>query len=386
MVYIAIRIERSTSPEWSCLREYRSSVGLLVHSEWSKMKSFDPAYLAFLKVPSKAIRAINALGEFRGKQALWTQAKPEVLEHLLKVAIIESTESSSRLEQIVVGRHTLDRLLVKNEAPAAENRSQAELAGYRDALKLIHESADAMPITEGVVRQLHRELMKYTPSPGGGYKIGPNDIVERAPDGRIIRVRFATVQPIQVPDYMTSLHERFHAALGAGDIEPLLLVPLYVHDLLCIHPFSDGNGRIARLMTVLLLRKLDYQVGRYISLERIVEQSKSTYYESLNASDVGWHEGTHDSSAFIEYMFGVTLSAYKELEESTSLNFAKGAKKIMVEEAVAAMPSTFRHADIASKLPLLKDKTIRASLQKLKAEGKISSEGRGPAAYWRKVA
>ena len=350
------------------------------------MKSFEPAYLASLWVAPRAIRAINALGEFRGKQALWAQAKPEVLEHLLKVAIVESAESSSRLEQIVVGHHTLDRLLVKNEAPAMENRSQSELAGYRDALKLIHESADAMPITEGVVRQLHRELMKYTPALGGDYKIGPNDIVERAANGRTLRVRFSTVQPIQVPDYMASLHGLFHATLEAGEIEPLLLVPLYVHDLLCIHPFSDGNGRIARLMTVLLLRKLGYNAGRYISLERTIEESKATYYESLGASDVGWHEGKHDSSTFIEYIFGVALSAYKELEESTSLNFAKGAKRIMIEEAVAAMPQTFRHADVAARLPLLKDKTIRASLQKLKADGKIVSEGRGPAAYWRKIA
>ncbi|MGQ0533941.1 MAG: Fic family protein [Caulobacteraceae bacterium] len=350
------------------------------------MKSFEADYLASLRVPQRAIRAINALGVFQGRQALWAQAKPEVLEHLLRVAIIESTESSSRLEQIVVGHHTLDRLLVKNEAPAAENRSQAELAGYRDALKLIHENAADMPITEGIVRQLHRELMKYTPASGGDYKIGPNDIVEKTPDGRILRVRFSTVQPIQVSDYMSALHERISSTLDAGEIEPLLLVPLYVHDLLCIHPFSDGNGRIARLMTVLLLHKLDYQVGRYISLERIIEESKVTYYASLNESDVGWHEGMHDSSPFLEYMFGVMLSAYKELEESTSLNFAKGAKKIMVEEAVDAMPRTFRLADVVAKLPLLKEKTIRASLQTLREAGKIVSEGKGRAAYWRKVA
>jgi Fic family protein len=283
-----------------------------------------------------------------------------------------------------VGNHTLDRLLVKNEAPAAENRSQDELAGYRDALKLIHENADHMPISDNVVRQLHRELMKYTPSRGGEYKIGPNDIVEKGSDGRILRIRFSTVQPLRVADYMSALHERFKATLDAGEVEPLLLVPLYVHDLLCIHPFSDGNGRIARLMTVLLLHKLGYYVGRYISLERIIEESKVTYYASLNASDVGWHEDKHDSSPFIEYMLGVMLSAYKELEESTSLNFARGAKKVMVEEAVASMPTTFRLADLTTKLPLLKDKTIRASLQALKKAGKIASEGKGSGAYWRK--
>lgn len=348
------------------------------------MKSFNPDYLANLSVPNRAIRTLTALAEFRGKQALWVQAKREVLEHLLKVAMIESVESSSRLEQIVVGHHTLDRLLINDEPPAAENRSQAELAGYRDALKLIHENAADMPITEGVVRQLHRELMQYTPAGGGDYKIAANDIVEKSPDGRILRVRFATVQPIEVPTYMAELHERFGSALEAGEIEPLILVPLYVHDLLCIHPFADGNGRIARLMSVLLLRKIGYDVGRYISLERIIEESKVTYYGSLGLSDRRWYDGTHDHAPFTEYLLGVVLSAYKELEASTSLNFSHGAKKVMVEEAVESLPATFRFADVVAKVPLLKESTVKASLMRLREAGKIKSEGKGPTAFWRK--
>jgi len=349
------------------------------------MKSFEPAYLGSLSLSHRAIRTMSAIAEFKGKQALWAQAKREVLEHLLKVAMIESVESSSRLEQVVVGHHTLDRLLINDEAPAAENRSQTELAGYRDALKLIHENSADMPITENVVRQLHGELMKYTPAGGGNYKIAANDIVEKSPDGRILRVRFRTVQPIEVSIYMAELHERFNAALEAGDIEPLILVPLYVHDLLCIHPFSDGNGRIARLMSVLLLRKIGFDVGRYISLERIIEESKVTYYASLGLSDLNWYEGTHDHAPFTEYLLGVTLSAYRELEASTSLNFSHGAKKTMVEEAVEALPATFRFAELTARLPLLKEATIKGSLKKMREDGKIVSEGRGRAAFWRKV-
>lgn len=242
-----------------------------------------------------------------------------------------------------------------------------------------------MPITEGVVRQLHRELMKYTPAGGGDYKFGTNDIVEKSPDGRVLRVRFRTVQPIEVPVYMTGLHAGLQSALESGDVDPLILVPLYVHDLLCIHPFSDGNGRIARLMSVLLLRKIGYEIGRYISLERIIEESKATYYASLGLSDINWYEGTHNHSPFTEYMLGVALSAYRELEASTSLNFSHGAKKVMVEEAVVAMPATFRFAELAARLPLLKDSTIKAALSKMRDSGKIASEGKGRSAFWRKV-
>lgn len=350
------------------------------------MKSFEPAYLQKLSISNRAVREMVALGEFRGKQALWAQAKREVLAHLLKVAMIESAESSSRMERVEVGPHTLVRLLVDDEKPAAENRSQTELAGYRDALKLIHENAAEMAVTENVVRQLHGVLMKYTPSGGGNYKISPNDIVEKTPDGRLIRVRFSTVPPYQVEEYMRGLHDGLHSALQAGEVDPLILVPLYVHDLLCIHPFSDGNGRIARLMSVLLLHKIGYEVGRYISLERIIEESKSTYYLSLRASDEHWYEGAHDHLQFTEYFLGVALAAYRELEESTSLNFSHGTKKVMVEQTIEGMPATFRFAELAAKLPLLKEATIKAAILKMKADGKVVSEGRGRAAFWRKIA
>lgn len=349
------------------------------------MKSFEPAYLSSLVIPNRVVMTIHALGEFRGKQALWVQAKPQVLKHLLNVAMIESVESSSRMEQIEVGPKTLDRLLLKAEPPAAEDRSQAELAGYRDALGLIHRNALDMPFSENVVRQLHRELLKFTPAGGGDYKIAPNDIVEKDHRGKIVKMRLRTVEPVLVQPYMEALHRRFSEALDAGEISPLVLIPLYVHDFLCIHPFRDGNGRIARLLTVLLLHKQGYDVGRYISIERVIEETKSTYYESLALADVDWFAGRHNHAPFTEYILGVVLAAFRELERNTEVDLSHGAKKLMVQQAIASLPTKFRLSDLEAKCPLLKKDAISTALKGLKKDGKVTSSGRGPAARWHRT-
>ena len=347
--------------------------------------SLTPAYLGRLAVPPRLVRMLTALAEFRGKQTLWAQTKPEVLKQLRQVAVIESVESSSRMENVQVGPQTFDRIMRDAAEPEATDRSQAELAGYRDALDLIHQNAADMPLTEGVVRQLHKTLMGYTAGGGGSYKRGPNDIVERGPDGEIARIRFRTVEPALTPSAMATLHEGLTGALAAGEIEPLLLVPLYVHDFLCIHPFADGNGRVGRLMTVLMLAKLGYEVGRYISLERIIEGSKATYYGSLAAADVGWHEGRHDHLPFTEYLLGVVLAAYRRLEESTAIDLDHGARTRMVARAVEGLPVQFRLADVEARCPLVSRDTIRTALAKLKRDGKIVSEGRGRSATWRRL-
>lgn len=352
------------------------------------MTSLTPAYLARLAVPPRLIRLLTALAEFRGKQALWSQTKPEVLSELRKIAVIESAESSSRMESVEVGPQTFARILKRAEAPDPESRPQAELAGYRDALNLIHQNAADMPPTEGVVRQLHTTLMRFTPSGGGQYKTSANDIVERDAGGNISRIRLRTTSPALTPIRMSSLHGQLAAALadeGPDATERMLLVPLYVHDLLCIHPFPDGNGRVARLMTNLLLHRLGHDVGRYVSIERIVEGTKAAYYDSLASSDVGWEEGQHDHIPFTEYMLGVVLAAYRELETSTQLDLNHGARTRMVERAVESLPTQFRAADVAARCPLVLPATIRTVLGKLSHEGKIISEGKGRYATWRRV-
>lgn len=350
------------------------------------MKSLDPNYLADLPNPNRLLLTVGELQEFKGKQELWQRTTPEVLAHLLNVAMIESVESSSRMERIEVGPRTRDRLLLKDEPPASENRDELEFAGYRDALDLIHKNAADMTLTESVVKQLHHSLMRYTPSGGGEYKIAANDIVEKDAAGNITRVRFKTVEPLLVEPYMQTLHERFAEELRAGNVHPLVLVTLYVHDFLCIHPFKDGNGRVARLVTVLMLHKLGYDVGRYVSIERIIEESKAGYYASLSASDAGWYESKHTHLPFTEYLLATVLSAYRELVKSTALDFSHGAKKRMVRRIVESMPAEFRLADVERKCSLLKRDSIRNAMTALRVEGIIESFGRGAGARWRRLA
>jgi Fic family protein len=350
------------------------------------MMSFTADYLAGLAVPPRLLRLLTALAEYRGRQALWTQTKPEVLKRLRQVAVIESVESSSRMENVEVGPRTFDRIVRDDAAPEATDRSQAELAGYRDALALIHQNAAEMPPTENVVRQLHQTLMHYTAAGGGTYKRAANDIVETADGGAPARVRLRTVAPALTQAAMTTLHEELARALAAGEVEPILLVPLYVHDLLCIHPFPDGNSRVARLTTLLLLSRLGFEVGRYISLERLIEASKATYYDSLALSDVHWAEGRHNHVPFTEYLLSVVLAAYRELEANTAIELDHGARTRMVERAVEALPVQFRLADVEKRCPLVGRDTVRSALTKLKRDGKIVSEGRGRAATWRRLA
>jgi len=348
------------------------------------MNSFRPEKLASLAVPHRVIRLIAEIHECRGLHALWTHARPQVLDALRIVAVSDSVESSSRMENVTVGPRTFDRIVRRNGAPDAEGRNQAELAGNRDALDLIHGNAAELPPTENTVLFLHGKLMGHTPGGGGRYKSAPNDIVERRADGSST-LRLRTVSPALTASHMRALHDGLAQALDRGDVVPLLLVPLYVHDLLAIHPFADGNGRIARLMTVLLLHRLEFDVGRHISLERLIEATKETYYESLARSDAGWADGAHDPIPFAEYMLSIVLRAYRELKESVKADLGHGGRARMVERAIDGLPTAFRTADVFERCPLVKRDTVRAVMQKLKTEGRIAPDGRGRAATWRKL-
>ena len=334
------------------------------------MTSFSATYRAGLAVPPRVLRQVAALAEFKGRQALLTQTRPEVLKRLRQVAVIESVESSSRLKNILVGPQTFDRIVRRADAPESADRSQAELAGYRDALALIHQNAGDMPPSESTVRQLHQTLMRYTAAGGGDYKRASNDIVERDEQGAIERVRDRTTAPALTPATMITLHDGLAQALAVGEIEPILLVPLYAHDFLCIQPFPDGKGRMARLMSLLLLYRLGFEVGRYISLERVIEDSKATYYDSLALSDIGWAEGRHDHVPFTEYMLGVILSAYRDFERTTDIDLDHGTRGRMVERAVSSLPATFRLLDVEKACPPVGRDTIRSALARMKRGGK----------------
>jgi len=323
------------------------------------------------------------LGEMKGRQDLFRQQTPQVLETLRQQAIIQSTESSNRIEQVTAPLGRIRDLVAHGDTP--RNRSEQEIAGYRDVLATIHANFAAMNLTVGLVRQIHRDLYAYTPTRGGQWKAADNQIVERRPDGQVV-VRFTPVPAHATPEAMEHLHEGFAREWTAERVDRTLVLAAYVLDFLCIHPFPDGNGRVARLVTLLLLYQAGYDVGRYISLERIVERTKESYYDALVQSSRGWHDGVHDLTPWFEYLFGVVTLAYREFEERVgTVTTARGAKRRMILDAIERMQGDFSAAEIHEACPMVSIDLIRKVLQEGRKGGSLQCLGRGPKAKWRRV-
>ncbi len=344
------------------------------------MLSIASPYLDRLRLPADLASTLATLGEYRGKQELFRRQTPEVLEALREAAVIESSESSNRLEGISVPRDRIKALVLRPTAP--QDRPEQEIAGYRDALNLIHESAMEMTPSVNVILQLHGILYRYLPADGGRWKMTQNEIVERNSDGTVRRVRFTPVTPVATPPAMDALADAYAQAVDQQR-EPLLVIPLAVLDFLCIHPFTDGNGRMARLLTLLLLYQAGYAVGKYISIERIAEESKESYYETLETSSQGWHEGTHDALPWVTYFWGVLLRAYGEFEARVgAVQGGRGSKTDCIEQAVARRARPFGIADIEADCPGVSREMVRHVLRRLRDEGKIELEGYGRGAQW----
>ncbi|NBV83262.1 Fic family protein [bacterium] len=341
--------------------------------------SISSHFLSQLSFSSEELATIRAIGEFRGKQDLYSKQSPEILENLRTVAKIESSESSNRIEGIVVARNRVEEI-INHSRELLQNRSEQEVAGYRDALQLIHESAEHIPVSSNVVLQLHSLICKYTPNPGGRWKATDNEIIETSSTGEK-KIRFKAVSAVQTPHAMNDWEIFYRDTIQT--IDPLIVVPLSILDFLCIHPFLDGNGRASRLLTLLLLYKSDYQVGRYISLERVIEQSKESYYETLQKSSQGWHEGTQDVKPWLHYFWGILIKAYRELDEKISdIKGGKGSKTEMIRHAVKSMIGPFSISDIQGQLPIVGRDMIKLVLADLKAEGIIILQGKGRGAKW----
>jgi len=348
------------------------------------MHSLSTEYLAQLRFDTQQLATLRALGEYRGKQQLYVAQSPEVLSDLRQIAVIESTESSNRLEGVVVAAHRLKSLVLKNATP--QSRSEQEVAGYRDALGLIHDSSGDMPFAEGTVLQLHGILYRYMPQPGGHWKATNNDIIERHPDGGS-RIRFSPVAAHLTPMAMVDLVARYRTALDQHLADPLVLVPLVILDFLCVHPFPDGNGRMARLLTLQLLYHFDYRVGRFISLERIFEESKESYYETLEASSQGWHDGAHTIAPWLDFFWGVLLRAYKEFEERVgSIERGRGAKGDRVRAEILKRQLPFSISEIKEACHGVSRDMVRVVLRAMKAEGVIVPTGKGRGARWLRTA
>jgi Fic family protein len=347
------------------------------------MRSLDPTFLDRLTLTPSHGSTLRALGEHRGEQELFSQQTPEALETLRTVAMVESTESSNRLEGVIAAPDRLRDVVLRDATPA--DRSEQEIAGYRDALALIHDSAVYMPFSVNVIQQLHSVFYRYRPGSGGRWKATQNDIVQRTRNGSIARVRFRPVSPVATPGAMQDLITRWNEAQDQQR-EPLLIIPLAILDFLCIHPFADGNGRTARLLTLLLLYRAGYTVGRYVSLERVIEDSRDTYYEALELSSKGWHEGKHDPFPWVEYFWGTLLRAYGEFRDRAGrLLTARGSKTVLVEDAVERRLRPFSISEIENDCPGVSRDMIRHVLRRLRDEGKVQVRGHGRGARWEVV-
>jgi Fic family protein len=346
-------------------------------------KSFENGTLARQALNQALLQSVRLVGEYRGKEALFKQQSPQVLQALRESAMIQSTESSNRIEGVVAPPRRIRDLVAKRTQPA--NRPEQEIAGYRDALSTIHTNFADMQLTSNLVLQLHRDLFQFVPGGGGRWKATDNDITERQPDGTTV-IRFKPLAAHLTPDAMTRLHDAYRATLAAQAVEPLLVISAYVLDFLCVHPFADGNGRMARLLSLLLLYQAGYEVGRYISLEGVIEQTKEGYYDSLYASSQGWHDGQHSLVPWWEYFVGVMLvKAFREFEERVGVTSARrGAKRDMIRDAVRRLPRQFRYADLERALPAVSRPTIARALRELRAEGAIRCVKPGRDATWEK--
>ncbi len=346
--------------------------------------SFEDDVLVHQPLNQGLLQSVRMVGEHRGRQALFKQQSRQVLEALRAHAVISSTESSNRIEGVVAPIGRIRNLVVDRDRP--ENRAEQEIAGYRDVLNTIHQHHADMPPTPNIVRQLHRDLFQFVPGQGGRWKTADNAITETRTDGTTV-VRFKPVPAHLTPDAMARLHTQYTAHVNAGAIEPLLLIPAYVLDFLCIHPFTDGNGRMARLLSLLLLYRAGYEVGRYIALEAIVEETREGYYGALHASSQHWHKGKHSLMPWWEYFVGVMLvKACRDFESRVGATGARrGAKRSMIQDAVGRLPAEFRYADLERALPGISRPTISRALRDLRTRGAVRCTGLGRDATWKKT-
>jgi len=332
-------------------------------------------------VPATTSWYLADLGEACGKQELFTKQAPQKLKALREHALIESAVSSNRIEGVTVD-HDRIRTIVFGKSHLRD-RDEEEVRGYRNALKLIHEQAEELPVSEDNILRLHK-LTKGDIWDAGKYKEKAGDIIEKYPDGTS-RVRFKTVHPDKTPLYMSELIDLWNQCLRERWVHPLIAMAAFNLDFLCIHPFRDGNGRVSRLLLLLQCYHLGYEAGRYISIERIIEQSKDRYYETLEQSSQDWHEGKNDPWPYINYVLYTLKTAHHEFEERVGqFKSPKGAKTELIKSAINSFPGEFALSDLERACPGVSRDMIRRVLRELQGLREVECLGRGPGALWRK--
>jgi Fic family protein len=333
-------------------------------------------------IPTSTSWYLADLGEALGKQALFTRQSPQRLKVLREHALIESAVSSNRIEGVEVDQKRIGTLVFGK--PHLRNRDEEEIQGYRNALKLVHENYKGLPVTEETIKKLHA-LARGDIWDAGVYKDKDVDIIEKYADGRQ-RVRFKSVPAAKTPEAMKELILGWDECVREKPIHPLISMAAFNLDFLCIHPFRDGNGRASRLLLLLETYHLGYEVGRYVSLERIIEQNDKRYYETLEQSSTGWHEGRHDPWPYINYLLFILKTAYKEFEERVGqMSSPKGAKTEMIHGFIDRQTSSFRIADLQRECPGVGVDLIRLTLKRFRAQKQIRLLGKGAAAAWEKT-
>ena len=339
------------------------------------MRTFNYSVIQKTKWDSEILGLIAAIYKEAGKQELYLKQKPEEMEKLVEIAKIQSTEASNAIEGIVTTNTRMRQLVEEKTAP--RNRNEQEIAGYRDALNIIHEDFDAIPVTRNYILQLHGILYSHMNNPlAGRTKNVQNYISSTWPDGHT-ETLFTPLAPYETPEALDRICEEYNRVIGNMEAEPLIVIPVFIHDFLCIHPFNDGNGRMSRLLTTLLLYRNGFYVGKYISLEAKIAKNKDLYYEALQQSQTGWHDGNENVLPFIKYLLGTILSAYRDFGTRFELVEIKRPALEIVRLATMNKIGRFSKQDIIGLCPSLSASSIEVALRKLVASGVLEREGRG---------
>lgn len=340
-----------------------------------EMRSFNYSAFKEQKWDSDILGLIAAIYKEAGKQEQYLKQRPQEMEKLVERAKIQSTEASNAIEGIVTTNTRIKQLVEEKTTP--RNLDEQEIAGYRDVLNVIHESFDAIPITQNYILQLHKMLYSHMNNPlAGRTKSVQNYISAAYPDGHT-EILFTPLAPYETSESLDRICEEYNRVIGNLEVEPLIIIPIFIHDFLCIHPFNYGNGRMGRLLTTLLLYQNGFYIGKYISLEAKISKNKDLYYSALSQSQTGWHEGKENALPFIKYILGTILASYKDFEERTSLVQEKLSALEMVRMASKSKIGRFNKQDIRELCPTLSDSSIEGALRKLVAAGELKKEGKG---------
>ena len=340
------------------------------------MRSFDYSNKWQKLLTPDIVALLTQIHEFKGKQSLYIEAKAGALTRLVEIAKIQSTEASNKIEGIYTSNDRLKALVKDKTTP--KTRNEREIAGYRDVLNTIHESHDYISIKPNMILQLHRDLYKFEGYDiGGKYKVSDNIIEEEDSEGNK-SVRFTPVPAWETPEAIERLCDEFNKALGSEEIDPLLLIPMFILDFLCVHPFRDGNGRMSRLLTLLCLYRSGYIVGKYISIEQLIEKTKEAYYECLQDSSLRWHEEENDYEPFVQYMLGVIVAAHRDfssrIETLTDIGLSKPER---IEKIIQSNYGEITKTEILEKCPDISQITVQRTLAELMEAQKIIKIGGG---------